>query len=144
MLKCALYFLLGVEDIICFSSAYLGLREKCNLCRLFPASFFPLFLGGLLTRSEQYRLSLWFSGWPSFFHFHRGPTQPGLGRPHDRFSAACYCASCVLQGAARPLGLAALLLRLHSIACVSSLGPTFLFSRFLAFPDGDAKVCVFR
>ena len=26
--------------------------------------------------------------------------------------------------------------------CVSSLGSTVLFSRFLAFPDGDAKVCL--
>ena len=48
----------------------------------------------------------------------------------------------MLQGAARPLSLAALLLRLHSVACLSSLGPTVLFITFSAFPDGDAKVYV--
>ena len=75
--------------------------------------------------------------------FHRGPAQPALGRPQDRFSeSCCSCASCVLQGAARPPSLAALLFRLHSVACLSSLGPTVLFSMFSAFPDVDAKVCV--
>ena len=33
---------------------------------------------------------------------------------------------CALQGAARPLRLAALLFRLHSVACLSSLGPKWL------------------
>ena len=79
-----------------------------------------------------------FSGWSSIFMFHRGPAQPALGRPQDRFSAACSCASCscascVLQGAARPPSLAELIFRLHSVACLSSLGPTvqhvFGFSR---------------
>ena len=79
--------------------------------------------------------------------FHRGPAQPALGRPQERLSAACSCASCscascVLQGAARPPSLAELIFRLHSVACLSSLGPTVLFSMFSAFPDVDAKVFV--
>ena len=77
--------------------------------------------------------------------FHRGPAQPALGRPQERLSAACSCASCscascVLQGAARPPSLAELIFRLHSVACLSSLGPTVLFSMFSSFPDADAKV----
>ena len=79
--------------------------------------------------------------------FFRGPAQPALGRPQDRFSAAgscasCSCASCVLQGAARPPSLAELIFRLHSVACLSSLGPTVLFEWFSSFPDADANVCV--
>ena len=48
----------------------------------------------------------------------------------------------MLQGAARPPSLAELIFRLHSVACLSSLGPTVLFSMFSSFPDADAKVCV--
>ena len=47
----------------------------------------------------------------------------------------------MLQGAARPPSLAELIFRLHSVACLSSLGPTVLFSMFSSFPDADAKVC---
>ena len=79
--------------------------------------------------------------------FHRGPAQPALGRPQERLSAACSCASCscascVLQGAARPPSLAELFFRLHSVACLSSLGSTVLFSMLSSFPDVDTKVCV--
>ena len=79
--------------------------------------------------------------------FCRGPAQPALGRPQDRFSAAgscasCSCASCVLQGAARPPSLAELIFCLRSVACLSSLGQTVLFAWFSSFPDADAKVCV--
>ena len=78
--------------------------------------------------------------------FFRGPAQPALGRPQDRFSAAgscasCSCASCVLQGAARPPSLAELIFCLHSVTCLSFLGPTVLFAWFSSFPDADAKVC---
>ena len=48
--------------------------------------------------------------------FFRGPAQLALGRPQDRFSeagpcASCSCASCVLQGAARPPSLAEFMAR---------------------------------
>ena len=75
--------------------------------------------------------------------FSSGPAQHALGRLHGRRSAAGSSASRgLLQGAACPPSLAELIFCLHSVACLSSLGPTLLFSMFSAFPDVDSKVCV--
>ena len=74
--------------------------------------------------------------------FSYGSARHALGRPQDRLAAACSRASHGLQGAACPPGWAELIFCLHSVACLSSLGPTILFSLFSAFPDVDAKVCV--
>ena len=75
--------------------------------------------------------------------FSSGPAQHALGRPQDRRSAAGSSASRgLLQGAACPPSLAELIFCLHSVACLSSIGPTLLFRMFSAFPDVDSKVCV--
>ena len=75
--------------------------------------------------------------------FSSGPAQHALGRPQDRRSAAGSSASRgLLQGAACPPSLAELIFCLHSVACLSSIGPTLLFRMFSAFSDVDSKVCV--
>ena len=75
--------------------------------------------------------------------FSSGPAQHALGRPQDRRSAAGSSASRgLLQGAACPPSLAELIFCLHSVACLSSIGPTLLFRMFSAFPDVDSKMCV--
>ena len=80
------------------------------------------------------------------FMFAFGPAQLALGRPQDRLSAARSRACRGLHraaGAACPPGLAELFFPRHSVACLSSLGPTILFSMFSAFPMSTRKcVCV--
>ena len=104
---------------------------------------FPLFLGRLLGRRACFCSSLSFLGWPSIFMSSSGPAQHALGRPQDRLAAAGSRVSRgLLQGAACPSSGTELIFYLHSVACLSSLGPTLLFCMFSAFPDVDSKVCV--
>ena len=92
---------------------------------------FPLFLGRLLCRRARSCSLLSFSGWPSVFMFSSGPAQHALGRPQDRLAAAGSRVSRgLLQGAACPSSGAELIFYLHSVACLSSLGPTLLFFSF--------------
>ena len=69
-------------------------------CRLLPARFlFSAFLRRSAQSSRAISLVIVVFRLAVIFVFHRGPTQPGLGRPQDRFSAAGSCAKRVLRAA---------------------------------------------
>ena len=125
-------------------AAGVGLRENCHLgAYVFSrASLFSAFLRtlALSARALLFVIAIFWLA----VHFHVllrvGPACAGSAprSPRCSFSRACRG----LQGAACPPCLAELIFCLHSIACLSSLGPTILFSMFSAFPDVDSKVCV--
>ena len=130
-------------------AAGVGLRENCHLGAFFfpRASLFSTFLRTLARSSRAFlfvivlfRVGRPFSCFPpSIFMF----AQHALGRPQDRLSAASSRASRVLQGAACPPSLAELIFCLHSVACLSSIGPTFLFRMFFRFSRRRLEsVCV--
>ena len=117
-------------------------------CRLFPARFlFSAFLRGLAQSSRAISLVIVVFRLVVHFHVHRGPAQPALGRPQDRFSAACSCASC--SCASRCWGLhvrrawrSLFFVFIPSHTCRPS-GQPFFSSGFRVFPTATRKcVCV--
>ena len=122
----------------------MGLRGNCHLGAFFfpRASFFSTFLR-TLARSARALLFVIAIFW-LVVHFHVllrvGPACAGSAprSPRCSFSRACRG----LQGAACLPCLAELIFCLHSVACLSSIGPTLLFRMFSAFSDVDSKVCV--
>ena len=121
----------------------MGLREICNLVPSFSRAL-SFFRFSYKASSFVARNIVCDCGFPVGRHFSFStagrPSQVWVGRKTASLQQAPVRAGCcVLQGAARPLRMAALLFRLHSVACLSSFGPTVLFSRFLAFFDDDAK-----
>ena len=126
-------------------AAGVGLRENCHLGAFFfpRASLFSTFLR-TLARSARALLFVIAIFW-LVVHFHVllrvGPACAGSAPrpPRCSFSRACRG----LQGAACPPSVAELIFCLHSVACLSSIGPTFLFRMFSRFSRRRLEsVCV--
>ena len=115
--------------------------ENCHLgAFVFPrASLFSAFLRtlALSARALLFVIAIFWLA----VHFHVllrvGPACAGSAprSPRCSFSRACRG----LQGAACPPSLAELIFCLHSVACLSSIGPTILFRMFFRF---SRRVCV--